>query len=800
MEKYQRRHSGEFSGLLHLGIEAENIQEFDEKFTEFIHSLTDPGNPQARTADEIKSIIRNHAQASDKKSEGSDFSDGQYMHYFLMLRAKNADDVSSLESISGNLYEITGFLDSCRENPDSVYEKLKTLWEKTVEKAASNLKEEDKKDIQILLWKLISPILQGALQMNKGIIGDKNIFYTTFADGKDFSGRVKNKTRTSASNKFRKNVGGKLDRTPRIARMIKNTNRLSKEDKEKILEGIKTKDASLGGEHLSSLLARDAEILAFSENDHISEYFETIEQYLQYLENEVFDNSSKETPDFSRKYIDFLKNVYLKALRDYCNIMRKIKEKCPYLADLILEPYLLRIDLVDGIHEPTALHLFNDWQKAADIINRNFGYQGEKPFSFTATHQKIKKTNGRSSKERADKTILFVQTPESAGKQGSIDETTLGMPVFQAQEETNNATNETILGIPVIGNSQPDDQKKDQESGDDWSDIWKIKPKSDIDPFEDTLHHPSSTRNVENELEMLLSEESLNTVTRNDKISDFIHDLNDNERSLVFNLLHRKIKDGFEMIKYKIFEGQIDLIENEGHDVYQLITMLIYARYACTGEMKKHFSFELAAFYTALINSGILNDQAKKNLNIVVGTLFSIVQNDYRMDQEIFFSLEQNNIIQKGRSRRGSFPGYVSPEFPALNDFPDAANLISDEQKKEILDFQKETAEIIENLVNLQALYNLKGEICIDSPPQTYILLFKQIEEKFSSMKRKIEEYGSEIKGGWFNRTFRMRKRVKKDVNDYFVELNACIDYAWEEIICPAYLLFGNILLGEKVH
>jgi hypothetical protein len=803
MEKYERRHSGEFSGLLHLGIEAESIEEFDGRFTEFILSLAEKQNAQSHSSEELKSIIRNHAANAAKRYDSDGLRNGSYIHYFRLFRENNETDKKVIDAVNKAAYEITLMLDSEDIDEETKYNEIVRIWSDINNQTGDF---ENDKDMKILLWKLLGPVLKGVLEVNKEKIGENDIFYASFAKEEDFLERIKDKNRNSAVRRFNKETGNTFNRTPRVSTMIKRTSLLSEDEKEKILKSLKSKDTSLGGEKISSYLARDAEILAFAENDHIDEYFETLSRFLEYLQKEIFtqpdESAEKSTTTYINKYIDFLKNTYLAALREYCEEMRRIKEKCPYIADLILEPYLLRIRLVDGVHEPTALHLFNDWRKMLLEIQENAGYGGDTNFSFVETHQKIKQGNGTSQKERPDKTMLFIKTPATPSITPKIDETTLGMPVLETVQDTNETVNETVLGMPAVDTNSDQTNGYKEKNDDTWSKIWEtVNGDSNIDPLGETAHAmPAAPDQIESRLDTILAEAANNTLTRGNKISSYLKELNDTEKEAAVMILTRKMRDEFNLIAEKIKDKQIDLLANEGHDLYQIILMTVYSMYACVDEMKKHFCFECARFYKELRKNQTLNDQETKNLYLITGTLFGIVQQNNYMDESAFQMLQKDGVIcEEEKIKTGKLPDYRKVEFPDINDYETAKASLTDEEIESIENIMKEISKEDEAIRSLESLYYLEADLkTSDSPNQTFAVIMGQKKGKINKLKKRVSEIHKNSRGGWFKRTLFMNKELKEQIDEYFENMLECIENSWKENIMPAYILFGNISLGGK--
>lgn len=782
----------------------ENLQETVKSTVPLSESLSEHIPKQKdQSSKELKCLIRNQKGGLAKKH---DSKNGEYMHYFKFLRAKTEEELNSLENLEKTLYEMMQFLDKNNKSPEETYKKLEILWNELNKENTSDDRP-GKKESQVLLWKLVLKIAQGVIQVNKETTENKDIFYTSFASGEDFKKRLRNKTRNSAVQKFREIIGNKFEIKPHIEKLIKQTDNLSEEDKKSILDNLKSKQSSIGGENFSLLLTRDAEILSFAETDYVDNYFKTIGQYFSYLEKNISQQGQDQTHNSNLKYLQFLKDSYLNVLKEYCHTMRKSKEANPYIADLLLEPYLLRLELFDGVNEPSALHLLDKWQEQADCINENLKNDHGETFYFVATYEKTK----RSSRDnKINKTRVFL-TPKSK------DATKYGMPTLnKIVEDTENNIDKTLLGLPETEKSFKEEDfrkiakqnergikekgKSDHIEKDDWRDVWrqaKLKICDDDGDKSNDLNL-DNPEHIEKQLKTIIMEASYNTIRRGDEVSVFLDKLDDDQKKVAIQFLHRKIRREFNAIMQSISKGKTDLIKNSGQSCYQLI-MYIYGRYFCIEEIKKIFCLELAKFYRDLDNQIIKSPDINENLRTIMNTLFIIVQNSHQMSKDTFYSLRKEKIISEETDKSGELPNIKALDFPDLTENEVIKGMLSEDQNDQILKIKENITCILEQIRNMESFFDLQERLeTSENQKEEYISILKEIRSHIITQKKEVRKLHKKLKGNWIKRTF-LKKRAKTDTTDESIErLYTYIDKSWKESILPAYLLFGNILLGEK--
>lgn len=415
--------------------------------------------------------------------------------------------------------------------------------------------------------------------------------------------------------------------------------------------------------------------------------------------------------------------------------------------------------------------------------------------------------NENNNEKQRPKTLLF-------GSNGN-EERTDKSPIIAAVSRIRKKTNEKGLDSlqPANNINIPDADSSDKKPSnqlafddtqpavsnstqslvkiDDWEDIWKIKPSSEIKDLNE----------IEAKLHSIITSTDKSTLTRGDRIASFIEELDEEDKKVAIDFLHKKIKDEFNFIKQKICVGIIDLLRRDGFDFHQMIMTLIYGRYAYTEEIKKIFCVELASFYKDLIKNETLEAKTKENLHAVTNNLFTIAQTDRRMSIDVFANLKKEKIISEEQSGFGELPKPDFDKFPQLNSYPNISESVKDAAvRKEITKTVYKIKRIIEQINDLRAFFKIKEHILMNEDwEQNYISNFKNLKDEFDLQQKKVLELQRKTKETWLKRIFsKKKKETAIETEKYFNDMLSHIKNLWENTVSPAYILFGNVLLGKK--
>ncbi|MDY0001589.1 MAG: hypothetical protein RBU30_09870, partial [Polyangia bacterium] len=179
---------------------------------------------------------------------------------------------------------------------------------------------------------------------------------------------------------FRFAVGDLFPRGPSLTALIRNSTALSPSDRALLIGSICARGPR-DVEPFSHLLRHHGFLVAHVEEDLREPYFELVDSLLGHILEAVLSDGRDERTSVLRVYLTILRESYLPRLARYSGVLREARAGAELFADLLLEPYLARMGVLDGSREPSLLGLIEDWTALQQVLERQQGYKGA-PFSL----------------------------------------------------------------------------------------------------------------------------------------------------------------------------------------------------------------------------------------------------------------------------------------------------------------------------------------------------------------------------------------------------------------------------------
>lgn len=365
--------SERFARLLRTEISDENPDAFGEN-VEVVLALAreaDAGGSPLGVGDQ-KVLLRQLSRRFDARTGNQFFSRGLYQTFFSAVRARRSGDRARLDEQVALLARVSGLLVDEALAVRSLRAVLVELWGALTEGLPED--DEDAPEARMIAWRLFESILRGVVQVDELSTASRTFFCAVLPPREAYHGRLADERRRVLLEDFRFSVGDAYPRRPLLRRVISRSRALPPADRALLVQAV---TASRAGdvEPFSHLLRHHAWILACGQGES-SVYFEVVDALLDHLLERVFVAAEDDLTRVMRTYLALLRERHLASLRRWCEAMQRARAVTPLLADLLLEPYLLRIGLLDGAEEPGIGAMLRDWAVVQRRLETSLGYQG----------------------------------------------------------------------------------------------------------------------------------------------------------------------------------------------------------------------------------------------------------------------------------------------------------------------------------------------------------------------------------------------------------------------------------------
>lgn len=324
---------------------------------------------------QLKTIVRQHAKRYQDQTKQLVFDSGFYMHFFGKINAKDENAEHETTKFCENLFRLNEILKTAdftkeQKSIEKIADDIYNLW---IELGGNN------KNIKQILWRLFSAIMNGRIEVAKIEQGSKSYYYIYFDNPEKYSAKKTDQSRIQIFKILYTKLGMTEIKKPDLENLLNQDDRLTDENRNRL-----TKNA----EKVAFDLRSDLEIIALSENEMIDDYFKAIHGFFEFFINKTDDPGKKEVFSyFLKEYLSYLKTYYEKV--------RCSASLLPFASDMLLEAYLIKTKMLDGVQEPNLFKLFDPWEKLTN---------GEYSLIKTVSYPKI----SQLTKQRADATLCGI--------------------------------------------------------------------------------------------------------------------------------------------------------------------------------------------------------------------------------------------------------------------------------------------------------------------------------------------------------------------------------------------------------
>lgn len=368
----------ELTRLLSAEITDGNPDAFGEN-VEILLSIARESKAEPRLGtSELKVLLRRLGHRFEVRSGNQVFSRGVYQTFFSGVRAGDEISRQALYNKLGILVQLSSLLENRALTVQSLRPILLRLWGELTRGISQE--EADRPNARLLPWMLFEALLRGVLRMETFSTAERSFHYAVLVSPEQFQACLKDERRQVLLGDLRFSLGDAFPRRPALGRLLQCATALAPMDRALLVQAIRSRRPG-EVDPFAQLLRHHAFVLAMAEEDLREPYFTLLDELLLHLLTGVLSEVHEEMGMVLRVYLTLLRERHIPALRRWCATVRGSRAGAELFADLLYEPYLLRMGLLAGGREPSILALVQDWMTLQQVMERQGGYSGE-PFSL----------------------------------------------------------------------------------------------------------------------------------------------------------------------------------------------------------------------------------------------------------------------------------------------------------------------------------------------------------------------------------------------------------------------------------
>lgn len=731
-----------------------------KRYSDYIsENIVDPNNPsfklfelrlndlmqQAKVDglnnEELKCLVRHNA--IQYIPHNGAFSAGPYMHYFQEVYTPAN---SNYENEPYNEFLVTldklCSIDYADTDFEVLYPYIKKLWDELL----SQISPERDRASASILWNVVKPIINGQLNVRKLKLEQKILYFTQFSELNGDSDAKEKKARSEIAKQLKSDIDNLIIKEPKLKKEVR---------------------AVLINFYITLLDA--ARPLSFMEKDYIAKYFTKIDEFIDHLIKNVL--RGQQQYEQIVQYLTEFKKDFLPGLQQYCEDMRFAKSTNPFVADLLVEAYLLKRQYLDHIQEPHLLLLLEPWENLQNTLIKQTNYQG-KPFSF----------RGKRQKSSLDHTILVFQERQD----------------LQPLATDPHISDKLLQTVQAIRKLDEDEQKN---IIDDLDGIMNLPTNLRAEKLNDYLRNLPQEEQIIGKKHMeKIVKKTIDEMLINGNLIDYFIKISGIEKYFTEKYLQDKLKEKIEGLQGELTEGKINLESQDGIEKFN----------AEISELKKYLVS--ASIRKAFLSSWILLYHKMKNryensYNLIIKVLNEIAETitlPQNLTYEVKFEDQQESI------NMGEYEAKIPPltgengldSFKSLPDLDNFSVLQSYLQKHEEFKNELESLHTFINkwiksfdFINFRYFYEIKESIYASKDKQlSYINHCKKLHKEAMSFCTKLRTLKIRIidsKRYW-------KKKLIKDTDSYFDELEKIINNYWNHCVLSSLVLYGKYEFEES--
>lgn len=426
-------------------VPARDLPEFSYNIQTLLKSLECSGGGEIDPYD-CKRHLRFNAATYDESNIAKPFASGAYMAYYDLIYGENEAEQEKVARLVPILDEVSQAVNSDMSE-DGLFTFIVAKWNQLADIFASSREDTG---TYYILWRIFEPVVLGEIQTDSLNDGKRRLSYIKLSD--DGSNRAVSQKTYNVYLKFCEQCN--LSIRPSFRHLLETDESLDSQFREIFL-------ANCNGEGIVNTLMRDAEIIAFADNDNIEEYFDTIGNFLDYLIKNYTEKQNGLPEDHPGRngtrsaiaYLNCIKKRYLPELKRYCATMREYKKSQPYMAALLAEAYIIKHNMVSESDEPDVCSLFEKWiELQKDHESRAPASAAEGSFHF------------KTRPKRHETPVVVVQT--AASIQNAMQERSARAasgPFSRVPRPASSDVLRTIGYLPTIDDGSPSNSGEPKE-------------------------------------------------------------------------------------------------------------------------------------------------------------------------------------------------------------------------------------------------------------------------------------------------------------------------------------------------
>lgn len=372
----------DFSLALHAEIGDPDLAAFVQRLETLVRRCAAQAEAWGVSAAELKLLVRHHCRRYNETVGVSVFEEGSYFPFFTGLYTESDGERQLLLQALEALHELSEGLDDPVSAATATSSRVIHTWSRL---ARRHTPLDPTPATQLMLWRVFESLVKGEIEVVKTRWGERIRHFPRFASPAMLVARRADPRRAEVLSNLKFTLGCASLRRPPLVKLLERDKELSDEHREILVTAVGSRDPAVA-EPISALLRHHIELIALAGYDRLEIFADLIVDFVTHLRGDVLAVGRAPENAVMSDYLRVLQERYLPGLFNYARILRKARQGCPFLGDLLHESYLVRTRSFDGDQEPSFARLLQDWTAAQRVIQTRAGYKSTKGFSFAQAY------------------------------------------------------------------------------------------------------------------------------------------------------------------------------------------------------------------------------------------------------------------------------------------------------------------------------------------------------------------------------------------------------------------------------
>lgn len=372
----------EFSQALHAEIRDPDLDIFVQHLETLVRRSAAQAVAWGIGGTELKLLVRHHCHRYNEAVGVPVFEEGSYFPFFTGLYAESDGERQLLLQALEALHELSEGMDDPVSAATATSSRVIHTWSRLTRR---DTPLDPTPATQLMLWRVVESLVKGELELVKTRWGDRIRHFPRFASPAMLAARRADPRRAEVLSNLKFTLGCASLRRPPLIKLLERDAALSEEHREILVTAVGSQDPQVA-EPISALLRHHIELIALAGYDRLEIFADLIVDFVTHLRGDVLAVGRAPENAVMIDYLRVLQERYLPGLFNYARILRKARQGCPFLGDLLHESYLVRTRSFDGDQEPSFARLLQDWTAAQRVIQTRAGYKSTKGFSFAQAY------------------------------------------------------------------------------------------------------------------------------------------------------------------------------------------------------------------------------------------------------------------------------------------------------------------------------------------------------------------------------------------------------------------------------